>query len=112
MFPGVEDLYEAVGQALSGSAPKGFRKAWVIADVWDDVTDVEFNYAAADGSETWFDPDPQAVSTVVDALQEIRGAMIEAGQDEWTRCVFTVSADGSIELDIDYDYKADPTESF
>lgn len=102
VFPGVEDQYAIIGQALADNAPPGWVRAWVTADVFDTSTDAIFDYENAEGEENWFTPDSLAIAEIGSALREIRKAMIAAGQNPWRRCIFSLTADGSFRLDIDY----------
>ena len=68
------------------------------------MTEHEFDYLRADGTEQWLDPDPKVVARIGRAIRDLRSSMIEKGQNAWTSSVFTLLPDGTFKFDVEYEH--------
>lgn len=106
----MNELFTALGTALSSICGEDFEEATVHADVFDTHTKTEYSCKRRGGRVVFVESEPGDNFAVYNALKEIKECM----GNSWTRCVYILRAGGKFTFEpefVDNPLEGDDPES-
>ncbi len=106
----MNELFMALGAAVSSICGEDFEEATVHADVFDTHTKTEYYCKRRGGKDVFVESEPGDNFTVYSALKQIKEGM----GNSWTRCVFILRAGGKFTFEtelVDNPLEGDDPES-
>jgi len=91
-------LYLALGRAIAGICPPGFKEARLTAAPDEDRLDLACTLA--DGSQVAPALDGEARQGIRTALAEVREAMADENGKSWRSCTVTLVAGGGFSMEV------------
>jgi hypothetical protein len=94
----MNQLYLALGRAIAGQCPPGFKEARLTAAPDEDRLDLACTLA--DGSQATPALDADARQGIAAALDEVRQAMVGEDGKSWRSCTVTLVAGGGFSMEV------------
>jgi hypothetical protein len=92
--------YLALGRAIAGLCPPGFRTAKLQADYRDGPPRLAIAAVAADGTGVRPHIGPEARAALIAPLDAVRAAMAAADGKAWRTCTVTLTKGGGFTIDV------------